>query len=193
MAAGDLSRALQIAQAYTWDQSHGYELGGMGYPDFDCSGFVCRCLHEAGFNVDVLQHYGTKDLDNNPMSYYHILPNAGFNMIPVTDLGNIPQLHPGDIVVLNSYDQGWNGRGGHTFFYAENISAYTDPNADSDNIGIVSRAKIEAAKVLLLQDRDASVSEIGNMIGFSDRSNFHHRFKVVTGYTPSQWRDLKVD
>ena len=145
MAAGDLSRALQIAQAYTWDQSHGYELGGMGYPDFDCSGFVCRCLHEAGFNVDVLQHYGTKDLDNNPMSYYHILPNAGFNMIPVTDLGNIPQLQPGDIVVMNSYDQGWNGRGGHTFFYAENLRAYTDPNADSDNIGIVSRVKVEAS------------------------------------------------
>ena len=144
MAAGNLYRALELAQAYTWDQSHGYEIGGMGYPDFDCSGFVGRCLYEAGFNYPSY-HVGTMNMDNNPMSSMNTLGNAGFTLIPVTDLNNIPQLKSGDIVVLNSYDQGWNGRGGHTFFYHENISAYTDPNADSDNIGIVSRAKIEAS------------------------------------------------
>lgn len=145
MAAGNLQRALDIAQAYTWNQSHGYVLGGMGYPDFDCSGFICRCLYEAGFNVDFSSHYGTMDLDDNPMSSYNILGNAGFNLIHVTDLNNMPQLKSGDIVVMNSYDQSWSGAGGHAFFYAENIPAYIDYAADSDVVATVPRAKIEAS------------------------------------------------
>lgn len=145
MAAGNLQRALDIAQAYTWNQSHGYELGGMGYPDFDCSGFICRCLYEAGFNVDFSRHYGTMDLDDNPMSTYNILGNAGFNLIHVTDLNNMPQLRSGDIFVMNSYDQSWSGAGGHAFFYAENIQAYIDYSAYSDIVATVPRAKIEAS------------------------------------------------
>lgn len=140
----NLSTALNLAQAYTWDQSHGYTFGGMGYPDFDCSGFVGRCLYEAGFNYPS-SHYGTMDMDDNPMSSYNLLGNAGFQLIHVTDLNNIPAMQHGDIVILNSYYLDWTGRNGHTFFYAENIRAYTDPGADSANIGIVSRAKIEAS------------------------------------------------
>lgn len=140
----NLATALQIAQNYTWDQSHGYTNGGMGYPDFDCSGFIGRCLHEAGFNYPSY-HIGTMDMDDNPMSSVNSLGNAGFTLIHVTDLNNIPTMHHGDIVVLNSFDLSWNGVAGHTFFYAENINAYTDPNADSAATGIVTRAKIEAS------------------------------------------------
>lgn len=140
----NLSTALNLAQSYTWDQTHGYTYGGMGYPDFDCSGFVGRCLYEAGFNYPSY-HVGTMDMDDNPMSSLNALGNAGFQLIHVTDLNNIPTLQHGDIVVLNSFYLDWTGRNGHTFFYAENIRAYTDPDADSDNIGIVSRAKIEAS------------------------------------------------
>ena len=146
MPSGDLARALQIAQAYTWDQRHGYANGGMGNTDFDCSGFVERCLHEAGFSYSGWPlHVGTMDMDDNPMSSRNSLGNAGFQLIHVTDLNNIPQLMHGDIIVMNSYNPDWSGAGGHTFFYAENIYAYTDPNADSDAGGIVSRAKIEAS------------------------------------------------
>lgn len=150
MPSGDLTRALQIAQAYTWDQRHGYRNGGMGDAsssyDFDCSGFVERCLHEAGFSYSGWPlHVGTMDMDDNPMSSRNSLGNAGFQLIHVTDLNNIPQLMHGDIIVMNSYNPDWSGAGGHTFFYAENIYAYTDPNADSDAGGIVSRAKIEAS------------------------------------------------
>lgn len=54
-----------------------------------------------------------------------------------------------------------------------------------------SRVKIDAAKELLLEDKSATVSDIAKLFGFSDRSNFHHRFKIVTGYTPTQWRELE--
>lgn len=126
--AGSLSYALQLAQAYTWDQSHGYKMGGMGYPDFDCSGFVGRCLHEAGFNYPST-HVGTLYMDSALLS-------AGFMKLPFSS-SFVPQ--HGDIFVMN------HGSNGHTFFYCKNIRAYTDAGADSDNIGIVQNAKVEAS------------------------------------------------
>lgn len=148
MALGNLSQALTLAQNWTWDQTHGYTFGGMGYASddygFDCSGFVGRALHDSGFNYPSY-HVGTRDMDNNPMSRYNTLGSAGFNLIPVNDLNNIPPLQHGDIIVMNSYDGSWSGAGGHTFFYAENINAYTDPSADYDTTAIVNHAKIEAS------------------------------------------------
>ena len=141
---GNLSDFINRAMAYTWDQSHGYEIGGMGYPDFDCSGFVGRCLHEAGFNYPA-SHIGTRNMDDNPMSQINSLGAAGFTLIHVTDLNNIPQLQHGDIFVLNSYYSDWSDRYGHTFIYCENIAAYTDPSAYSDAVGVVARAKVEAS------------------------------------------------
>lgn len=44
-------------------------------------------------------------------------------------------------MVLNHLDM----TGGHTFFYVEDIRAYTDANAYSANIGIVHHAKVEAS------------------------------------------------
>ena len=52
-----------------------------------------------------------------------------------------------------------------------------------------ARKKIEAAQELLLENKSISVSVIGKALGFTDRSNFHHRFKALTGYTPLEWRD----
>ena len=141
---GNLTDFINRAMAYTWDQSHGYEIGGMGYPDFDCSGFIGRCLYEAGFNYPS-SHVGTMNMDDNPMSSMNTLGAAGFNLIHVTDLNNIPQLQHGDIFVLNSYNPDWSGRYGHTFIYCENIAAYTDPAAYSDAVSVVSRAKVEAS------------------------------------------------
>ena len=131
-----LARAVELAQAYTWDQSHGYEFSGMGNPDFDCSGFVGRCLHEAGFNFPST-HVGTWDMTSLGDNRLQI---AGFIEYRYTTTTPIP-LSSGDIVVLNHPL----GNGGHMFFYMENIRAYTDPNAFSDNIGVVSKAKIEAS------------------------------------------------
>lgn len=128
--------ALSLAQAYTWDQSHGYVLGGMGYPDFDCSGFVGRCLNEAGFNYPAF-HVGTWDMTSLGANR---LVQAGFTELRHTSSNPIT-LQDGDIVVLNHTLT----TGGHCFFYAENILAYVDPEADSDRVELCSRAKIEAS------------------------------------------------
>ena len=127
---GNLNDFISRAMAYCWDESHGYTNGGMGYPDFDCSGFIGRCLNEAGFNYPSY-HVGT--INMGPA-----LIAAGFTEYNYTSSF---QMQSGDIVVMNHLDM----TGGHTFFYVEDIRAYTDPSADSANIGIVHHAKVEAS------------------------------------------------
>ena len=148
MPSGNLQGAINDAMAFCWDEGYGYRQPGMGhgYADgFDCSGLIGRVLSDNGFNYPST-HVGTKNMDDNPMSTQNTLGNAGFQLIHVTDLNNIPPLQSGDIVVMNKYDwNDWHGTGGHTFFYVENIQAYTDPNAVSANIGLCSKAKVEAS------------------------------------------------
>ena len=49
--------------------------------------------------------------------------------------------------------------------------------------------RIEDAKQLLLEDRKMSTNIIGEMVGFSDRSNFHRQFTKIVGCSPKHWRD----
>lgn len=49
--------------------------------------------------------------------------------------------------------------------------------------------RIEDAKALLLSDRKISTNMIGEMVGFSDRSNFHRQFTKLVGCSPKHWRD----
>lgn len=49
--------------------------------------------------------------------------------------------------------------------------------------------RIEEAKRLLLEKRSLSVHLVGEMAGFSDRSNFHRQFTKIVGCSPKQWRD----
>jgi AraC-like DNA-binding protein len=49
--------------------------------------------------------------------------------------------------------------------------------------------RIEEAKHLLLENREISTSVIGEISGFSDRSNFHRQFVKIVGCSPKQWRD----
>ena len=49
--------------------------------------------------------------------------------------------------------------------------------------------RIEDAKALLLSDRKISTNMIGEMVGFSDRSNFHRQFTRLVGCSPKHWRD----
>ena len=131
----NLSAAINQGISICWDESIGYRLGGMAHSSadgVDCSGFVGRCLSDAGgFNYPSY-HVGTINMKTP-------LQTAGFTIIPVTSLSQMPI--PGDIVVMNHLDL----TGGHTFFYMEDIQAYTDPNADSDNVGLVHNVKVEAS------------------------------------------------
>ena len=131
--AGDLNAAIDQAMTICWDEGYGYNLGGMAQSHaagVDCSGLVSRVLHDNGFNYPSY-HVGT--INMGPA-----LIAAGFTEYNYTSSF---QMQSGDIVVMNHLDM----TGGHTFFYVEDIRAYTDPSADSANIGIVHRAKVEAS------------------------------------------------
>jgi len=49
--------------------------------------------------------------------------------------------------------------------------------------------RIEEAKRLLLENKEASTHMIAEVSGFSDRSNFHRQFVKIVGCSPKQWRD----
>lgn len=131
--AGDLNAAIDQAMAICWNEGYGYNLGGMAQSysaGVDCSGLVGRVLHDNGFNYPSY-HVGT--INMGPA-----LIAAGFTEYNYTSSF---QMQSGDIVVMNHLDM----TGGHTFFYVEDIRAYTDYSADSANIGIVHNAKVEAS------------------------------------------------
>ena len=157
-----LDNFIARARSYCWNETHGYsqEYDGMGHPGFDCSGLIGRCLNEAGFNYPSY-HVGTMNMDDNPMSSMNTLGAAGFQLIHVTDLNDVPPLVHGDIVVMNSFYLDWTGRNGHAFIYAENVSAYTSTmSGDSDyypsTIGTVAQAKIEASTYRSWHDYDTN-------------------------------------
>ena len=133
----NIQDALNEASRMAFDETIGYTYGGDGNPDsngYDCSAFVIRCLYRAGYNVPATR------VGAGYMKPYLI--TAGFNIIPVTASNPNEPLHHGDILVMNH----WDGSGlGHTTFYAENMQGYTDPSADSPNIGVCDKLKIEAS------------------------------------------------
>ena len=49
--------------------------------------------------------------------------------------------------------------------------------------------RVNEAKKLLLDSKELSINIIGEMSGFSDRSNFHRQFVKIVGCSPKQWRD----
>ena len=131
--AGDLNAAIDQAMAICWNEGYGYNLGGMAHSyaqGVDCSGLVGRVLSDNGFNYPSY-HVGT--INMGPA-----LISAGFTEYQYTSGFT---MQSGDIVVMNHLDM----TGGHTFFYVEDIIAYTDPGADSAATGVVHRAKVEAS------------------------------------------------
>ena len=49
--------------------------------------------------------------------------------------------------------------------------------------------RVEEAKKLLLDNKDASINIVAEASGFSDKSNFHRQFVKIVGCSPKQWRD----
>ena len=49
--------------------------------------------------------------------------------------------------------------------------------------------RINEAKRLLLENKELSTNVIGEIAGFSDRSNFYRQFVKFVGCSPKQWRD----
>lgn len=49
--------------------------------------------------------------------------------------------------------------------------------------------RIDEAKRLLLENKEASTNLIAELSGFSDRSNFHRQFVKIVGCSPREWRE----
>jgi AraC-like DNA-binding protein len=52
-----------------------------------------------------------------------------------------------------------------------------------------TKLRVEEAKRLLLDNKDVSINIVGEVSGFSDRSNFHRQFVKIVGCSPKQWRE----
>ncbi|MBR5660096.1 MAG: AraC family transcriptional regulator [Bacteroidales bacterium] len=52
--------------------------------------------------------------------------------------------------------------------------------------------RIEDAKRMLISDPETPVSTIGESLGISDKADFRHQFKSITGLTPTGWREKKL-
>lgn len=170
--AGNLTAAIDQAMAICWNEGYGYNMGGMAHSyseGVDCSGLVGRVLSDNGFNYPSY-HVGT--INMGPA-----LINAGFTELQYTGSSFVPV--SGDIFVMNHLDM----TGGHTFFYVEDIRAYTDYNADSANIGIVHKAKVEASST---RGHTASGDHRKNGTGAYWEVWAHAYFQLVTGY---DWTD----
>lgn len=177
--SNNLAAAISQAISICWDESIGYKLGGMAQSSsdgVDCSGLVGRCLSDAGGFTYPSYHVGTINMKTP-------LQNAGFTIIPVNDLTWLDQnIKPGDIVVLNHLDL----TGGHTFFYMENINAYTDYTADSDTTGTVHRVKIEASSN---RGHSGDGDSRKNGTGAYWEVWVHAFYQLVSGYDPTDPND----
>lgn len=179
MATGNLQAAINQAMSICWDESIGYNLGGMAHSaaeGVDCSGLVGRCLSDAGGYSYPTYHVGT--INMKPA-----LISAGFTIIPITANGQIEQIiQNGDIVVMNHLDM----TGGHTFFYVEDIQAYTDAGADSANIGLVHKAKVEASSS---RGHTAQGDSKKNGTGAYWEVWCHAYYSLISGYDPTDPND----
>ncbi len=52
-----------------------------------------------------------------------------------------------------------------------------------------TQLRVEEAKRLLLANKEVSSNVIAEVVGFSDRSNFHRQFVKIVGCSPRQWRE----
>jgi len=52
-----------------------------------------------------------------------------------------------------------------------------------------TRLRLEDAMQLLLEEPETAAADIGERVGFSNRSNFSRQFLAYTGLTPVQWRE----
>lgn len=175
----NLRAAINQGMSICWDETIGYRLGGMALnpsDGVDCSGFVGRCLSDAGgFNYPSY-HVGTINMKTP-------LQTAGFTIIPVTSLTWLDQnIRSGDIVVMNHLDL----TGGHTFFYVEDIQAYTDYTADTDTVGLVHRAKVEASST---RGHTADGDHRKNGTGAYWEVWCHAFYELVSGYDPTDPND----
>ena len=71
---------------------------------------------------------------------------------------------------------------------SEELSRYCTIRLKKNFLSWRKELRMEEAKKMLLEYPDIPACKIGKSLGITDKSNFRHQFKSVTGLTPSQWR-----
>ncbi len=68
------------------------------------------------------------------------------------------------------------------------LSSYINQNMNCNFKTWIGELRIEEAKRLMLSNQEISLSEIGEMVGFSERVSFYRQFVKATGKTPQEFR-----
>ena len=71
----------------------------------------------------------------------------------------------------------------------EELNHYFSEKVGADFRTWRAAIRIADAKTLLLENKDAPISIIAEVCGFSDKSNFHRQFVKFVGCSPKEWRD----
>ncbi len=71
----------------------------------------------------------------------------------------------------------------------ELLQLYFMTNIGQDFRSWRTELRINDAKRMLLEDKGTSIQLVGELCGFSDRSNFHTQFTRLTGCSPKKWRE----
>lgn len=87
------------------------------------------------------------------------------------------------------YDKGRDEIASEIGVTKEQLNQYFAQEVGKDFRTWRTELRIEDAKALLLSDKKISTNIIGEMVGFSDRSNFHRQFTKIVGCSPKHWRD----
>ena len=72
---------------------------------------------------------------------------------------------------------------------ADELSYYCSNRLNTTFLSWRKVLRMEDAKRMLLEYPEMPTSKIANELGISDKSNFRHQFKSVTGLSPSAWRE----
>lgn len=72
------------------------------------------------------------------------------------------------------------------------FSRYLNTHLGTDFKKWRTNLRIEEARELLLTYHDKSAQNIAEMVGISDRSNFHNQFKGITGMSPEDYRKFHL-
>lgn len=71
----------------------------------------------------------------------------------------------------------------------ELLNAYFNKVLQKDFNTWRTTLRVEDAKIILLEKKELPINLVGEMVGFSDRSNFHRQFTKIIGCSPKTWRD----
>lgn len=73
-----------------------------------------------------------------------------------------------------------------------NVSQAINDGLGKNFFELIACYRVEEAKRLLIENLHIKIEEIAEQVGYSSKSSFNTAFKKNTGYTPSEYRAMKI-